>query len=110
MTVWFFLVPWILVGIGVIFTAFWGGPSGARQAYLTRGSRFFQIAIIVIYLGIGLAVPAVILSARSDAEGATSHLQTKHPSALVEKGKTLFRGTCASCNKARVTKRRLDLI
>jgi mono/diheme cytochrome c family protein len=98
MTVWFFLVPWIIVGVGVIFIAFWGGPSGARQAYLTRGSRFFQVSMIVIYLGIGVAVPAIILSARTDAEGATSHLQTKHPSAIVAKGKNLFRNTCASCH------------
>ena len=98
MTVWFFLVPWILVGIGVIFVAFHGGGAGARQAYLTRGSRFFQVSMIVIYLGVGVAVPAVILSARQDAQGATSKLQTKSASSSLERGKTLFRQTCASCH------------
>ncbi|HEX6460523.1 MAG TPA: cytochrome c [Thermoleophilaceae bacterium] len=98
MNVWFFLVPWILVGIGVLFVAFSGGPGGARQAYLTRGSRLFQITIVVIYLGVGVAVPAIILSARSDAQGATSQLQTKSASDQVQKGKTLFRQTCASCH------------
>jgi len=81
MTVWIFLIPWILVGLGVLFVAFFGGPGGARQAYLTRGSRFFQITILAIYLGVGIAVPAVILSARPHAHGATAHLQTSHASA-----------------------------
>jgi mono/diheme cytochrome c family protein len=98
MNVWIFLVPWILVGIGVLFVGFSGGPSRARQAYLTRGSRFFQITILVIYLGIGIAVPAIILSARTDAQGATSQLQTKSASNEIQKGKTLFRATCASCH------------
>jgi mono/diheme cytochrome c family protein len=98
MNVWIFLVPWILVGLGVVFVGFSGGPGRARQAYLTRGSRVFQVTILVIYLGIGVAVPAIILSARSDAQGATSQLQTKHASSQLQRGKTLFRGTCASCH------------
>ena len=98
MQVWIFLIPWILIGIGVLFVGFWGGPGRARQAYLTRGSRFFKIAIIVIYLGVGIAVPAVILAARTDAQGATSHLRDKHASTEIQKGKTLFRSTCASCH------------
>src|SRR3954463_14279673 len=98
MNVWIFLVPWILVGLGVVFVGFSGGPGRARQAYLTRGSRVFQVTILVIYLGIGVAVPAIILSARSNAQGATSQLQTKHASSQLQRGKTLFRGTCASCH------------
>jgi mono/diheme cytochrome c family protein len=98
MNVLFFLIPWVLVGIGVLFVGFSGGPGRARQAYLTRASRSFQVLILIVYLGIGLAVPAVILSARSTAEGATSKLQTKHASAQIQRGKTLFRGTCASCH------------
>jgi len=93
-----FLIPWVLVGIGVLFVAFSGGPSRARESYLTRGSRTFKIAILVIYLGVGLAVPAIILNARSDAEGATNQLQTKHASEEISKGKQLFRSTCASCH------------
>jgi mono/diheme cytochrome c family protein len=93
-----FLIPWVLVGIGVVFVAFWGGPGAARRAYLTRANRTFQATILIIYIGIGVAVPAIILASRSHAEGATSHLQTKHASAQLQRGKTLFRGTCASCH------------
>ena len=95
MNVWIFLIPWILVGLGVVFVAFSGGPGRARQAYLTRGNRAFQITILVIYLGVGIAVPAIILTARTDAQGATSQLETKHASAQISRGKTLCRATCA---------------
>jgi cytochrome c553 len=93
-----FLIPWVLIGIGVVFVAFSGGPGRARHAYLTRATRTFQITIVVIYLGIGITVPALILTSRTDAEGATSQLQTKHGSAKLQRGKTLFRATCASCH------------
>ena len=93
-----FLIPWILVGIGVLFVGFSGGPGQARQAYLTRASRTFQISMLVIYLGIGIAVPAIILTSRTEAEGATNSLQTKHPTSQIQSGKTLFRATCASCH------------
>jgi mono/diheme cytochrome c family protein len=98
MNVWIFLIPWILVGLGVIFVAFSGGPGRARHAYLTRGNRAFQITILIVYLGVGIAVPAIILTARTDAQGATSQLETKHASAQISRGKTLFRATCASCH------------
>jgi mono/diheme cytochrome c family protein len=98
MNVLWFLVPWVIVGIGVLFVAFSGGPGRARQAYLTRGSRAFQITIVVIYLGVGIAVPAIILTERGQAEGATSQLQTKEASAEIQDGKKLFRSTCASCH------------
>lgn len=93
-----FLIPWILVGIGVLFIGFSGGPGHAREAYLTRGNRAFQVAILVIYLGVGIAVPAIILTSRTSAQGATAQLQTKHASTQVEQGKALFRSTCASCH------------
>ena len=37
----FFLVPFVVAGLAVIFIAFSGGPSAAREAYLTRGGRIF---------------------------------------------------------------------
>jgi cytochrome c551 len=93
-----FLIPWILIGIGVLFIAFSGGPGQARQAYLTRGSIAFKITMVVIYLGVGIAVPAIILSNRQDAEGATNKTRTVEASDQLQKGKTLFRSTCASCH------------
>ena len=35
----FFLAPFVVLGVGVLFVAFSGGPGRARQAYLTGGRR-----------------------------------------------------------------------
>ena len=51
------LVPFVLAGLAVMFIAFSGGPSAARDAYLTRGGRIFTIAILLLYLALGVAVP-----------------------------------------------------
>jgi mono/diheme cytochrome c family protein len=98
MYVLFFLIPWLLIGIGVLFIAFSGGPGQARHAYLTRGSRAFKVLIVLIYAGVGVAVPAIILANRQDAEGATHQTRTVIASDQIQNGKTLFRSTCASCH------------
>ena len=93
-----FLTPFVLLGIGVIFVAFSGGPGRAREAYLTRGGRFFKFSIVLIYVGLGLAVPALVIADRDPAEGSTSSLQDEKASDDLEEGKELFRQTCASCH------------
>ena len=98
MIVLLFLIPWVLIGIGVLFIGFSGGPGQARQAYLTRGSGAFKVAMLAIYLGIGIAVPAIILASRQDAEGATNKTRTVIPTSQIQRGKALFRSTCASCH------------
>jgi mono/diheme cytochrome c family protein len=98
MYVLFFLIPWVLIGLGVLFVGFSGGPGRARQAYLTRAGLAFKVSMLVVYLGVGIAVPAIILASRTEAEGATNGLQTILPTGQIQKGKTLFRQTCASCH------------
>jgi mono/diheme cytochrome c family protein len=93
-----FLAPFTLIGIGVIFVAFSGGPARAREAYLTKGGRFFRFSIVLIYVGLGLAVPALIIAAREPSEGATPPLQHEQASSALEEGKELFRQTCTSCH------------
>src|SRR5947208_13880761 len=96
-----FLIPWILVGLGVIFVAFWGGPGGAREAYLTRGRRAFTFAVVIVYLGIGIAVPAVVIASRGDREGNSPQLEAKklrNAGGDVRRGRTLFIESCAACH------------
>ena len=71
MEVVYFLVPFVLLGVGVIFVAFSGGPGGAREAYLTKGGRFFRFSIVLLYVALGLAVPALVIADREPSEGAT---------------------------------------
>jgi cytochrome c551 len=98
MTVVAFLAPFVLLGLGVIFVAFSGGPGRAREAYLTRGSRTFRIAMLALYAALGIGVPAAVIAAREPAEGGTGPLKNEHASGDLERGKELFRQTCASCH------------
>ena len=93
-----FLAPFVLLGIGIIFVAFSGGPGRAREAYLTKGGRFFRFSIVLLYVALGLAVPALIIAAREPSVGATSPLKHEEASTELEEGKEFFRQTCGNCH------------
>ena len=92
-----FLTPFVLLGIAVLFVGFSGGPARARQAYLTRGNRAFRVVVPMIYVVLGLVVPAVIILDREEAIGGTSATANVKDEAL-HRGKDLFRQSCASCH------------
>ncbi|MEA2406693.1 MAG: cytochrome [Thermoleophilaceae bacterium] len=92
------LVPFVIVGLSVMFIAFWGGPSAAREAYLTRGGRFFTVAMLALYLALGVAVPAAVIAARGESEGAVGSLRDKEITGKEAEGKDLFIQTCKSCH------------
>jgi mono/diheme cytochrome c family protein len=92
------LVPFIVVGIGVFFVAFSGGPAAAREAYLSGGRRVFPALMVLLYLGLGIAVPAAVIASRGESEGAVGKLRTEEPSTRMEEGKQLFMQTCSSCH------------
>jgi mono/diheme cytochrome c family protein len=92
------LVPFVLAGVAVMFIAFSGGPSAAREAYLTRGGRVFTLLMILLYLALGVAVPAAVIAGRGEAEGGTGSLRTEEPTAKEELGKQLFIQNCKSCH------------
>jgi cytochrome c553 len=93
-----FLLSFLLLGVAVLFVAFWGGPGGAREAYLTRGSRLFQVTMVAIYIAFGLVVPALVLANKEEEAGGVGALRSQHMTASEERGKALFSQTCASCH------------
>jgi Cytochrome C oxidase, cbb3-type, subunit III len=96
-----FLVPWIIVGLIVFFISFTGGPGRAREAYMTRGGRVFAVLIVLIYLGIGVAVPAVVIASRGTHMGNSTLLSqqlVRDQPPLVQQGRTLFIESCAACH------------
>jgi mono/diheme cytochrome c family protein len=96
-----FLAPWVLIGIGVLFVAFSGGPSAAREAYLTGGRRTFRVLIPLLYVGVGIAVPALVIANQQDRTGASSKLvnqKLRDQPEEVARGKQLFAESCASCH------------
>jgi mono/diheme cytochrome c family protein len=93
-----FVIGFLALGAAVAYVAFWGGPSGARQAYLTRGRRGFKIAIPIIYVGLGIAVPALVLADGNAAKGEGGSLARQEGNSQFNKGKALFRQSCWSCH------------
>ena len=98
MEVLLFLLPFVLLGIAVLFIAFSGSPGAAREAYLTRGNRTFRVVIPLLYLALGVAVPALIIVSREEAKGGTETLREESLSSSAEEGKQLFINACASCH------------
>ena len=92
------IVPFVVVGLAVIFVAFSGGPSAARDAYLTRGGRVFTYTVLTLYLALGVAVPAAVIASRGESEGGTGSLRSKGISGKLLDGKELFIQTCKSCH------------
>ena len=92
------VVPFLFFGIVILFIAFSGGPAAAREAYLTRGGRFAKVAIPVLYLALGVAVPAAVIASRGESEGGVGKLRTESLTKQDENGKVLFRETCWSCH------------
>jgi hypothetical protein len=93
-----FVIAFLAIGAAVAFVAFSGGPGQAREAYLTKGRRGFRIAIPIIYIGLGIAVPALILANRHSAEGSSGTLAGKQGGRDFNDGKMLFRENCWSCH------------
>lgn len=93
-----FILPFVLLGALVLFIAFSGGPGPAREAYLTRGSRPFQISVVAIYVVCGLVVPGLVLANRGEAAGGVGALQSQELTASQERGRELFRQRCWSCH------------
>jgi cytochrome c1 len=88
----------LIVGTGVIFVAYSGGPGAAREAYLTRGRTFFKIAIPILYIGVGIAIPAVVIANHNAKVGNNGALADESPHGDLKRGKAVFEQTCASCH------------
>ena len=75
-----------------------GRPARARRTSRAAAARF-KIAIPVLYVGLGIAVPAIVLA---DGQASTGLRRApspaRRPIPRVHEGKSLFRETCWSCH------------
>jgi cytochrome c553 len=92
------IAPFVVLGIGVLFIAFAGGAGAAREMYLTRGGKLFTFTILILYVALGVIVPAAVIASRGEAEGGVGALRGESPSSADERGKTLFVQNCKSCH------------
>ena len=58
----------------------------------------FTFVIVLLYLGLGVAVPAAVIAARGEAEGGVGPLRTEPAHRPQEEGKELFSPDCKSCH------------
>jgi mono/diheme cytochrome c family protein len=94
---WLFVVgPFVVLGALVIFYAFSGGDGAAARP--ARGGRLFSWGVIALYAALGVAVPALVIANRGEAEGGTGSLRSDQISGQLEEGKRLFIQTCKSCH------------
>ena len=94
-----FIALFVLLGIGVLFVAFSGGPTKAREAYLTRGGRFFRVVMLLLFLGLGIALPAAVIADRDEGPGNDKKaVENAKNEKRLSDGKDLFRANCSSCH------------
>ena len=68
---------------------------------MTRGRRTFGIVIVLLYIGIGIAVPAVVIASRGTREGNSAQLsqdKLRDAKPAVKEGRQLFAESCAACH------------
>ena len=94
------LAPFVVAGIVVLFIAFAGGAGAARDMYMTRGGRIFTFTIIILYVALGVIVPAAVIASRGEAEGGVGALRGEQPSQADEFGKSSSSRTARAATRS----------
>jgi mono/diheme cytochrome c family protein len=108
--VYFVLLFWIVLGLGVFFLAMRGGPRGARDRPQTGepyaeskvGRRALTLGVIVLF-AFGLVVPALVLAFNAQDKASVA-VGGVHLNSQQQKGRELFARSCAVCHTLEATK------
>lgn len=101
MTTALLIAPFIVVGVIVIALAFSSGGRGRRQRASggsAVGGAGFKALLPLLFIGLGLALPAAVIAARTSALGGTGQTASVEPTPELLEGKMLFGQNCASCH------------
>jgi mono/diheme cytochrome c family protein len=95
-----FIAVWVVIGIAIVLIASRGGPRRARARLLAAqsrtGRRTAAVVFAVLYIALGIAVPAVVLAAdHSDRNVGNSAVKLN---ADEEKGRQIFGERCNNCH------------
>lgn len=104
LAVWLFVAFWVLLGLALFFVAIRGGLAGARQTFYGQspGSRrTFSLAFVLIYVGFGLALPAVLLT--GNHSHANAQVGAVRLTAAEKTGRELFGQHCGFCHTLAAT-------
>ena len=96
-----FLAFWVVLGLVLLFIALRGGPRGARATLQSQGRRSRRAAVVffvVFYLGIGVAVPLLVLFGNHDSASARVDGSTIALTKQEQQGRQIFGRSCGSCH------------
>jgi mono/diheme cytochrome c family protein len=95
-----FVALFLIIGLGVFFVAFRGGPKGPAASEADRKrrmSRPFLLALAVVFIGFGVAIPALTL-VHNAGEQADAAIGGVTLSAAEEHGREVFKERCSTCH------------
>lgn len=96
-----FILAFVVLGLGVVFVAFSGGPRGAAQrrdrppSLATR--RTIAVAVALVIAGIGVAVPTLVSVANGTDQAKRARGGVKLD-ATQDHGRTVFATNCSTCH------------
>lgn len=99
-----FLAFWLALGVAVLFVAFSRRPR--RGPSTARANRVFRLAVPVLYVALGVGVPAAVIAATGEKTGGPPKLAAEDPPEEIKRGKELFQQNCASCHSLAATNAR----
>jgi mono/diheme cytochrome c family protein len=100
MAVLVFTTVFVALGLGVLFVAMSGGPSGARrrmQRQSRRGRRFAVVGFLLAVVVLGLGIPAAVIATVEDRDDIPE-ANVSNLTASEKHGRELFVQRCANCH------------
>jgi len=94
-----FIGTWVLLGLTALFIGLSGGPRGARGRLYGQGKgarRATAIVVTVVFVGMGIAIPTVVIAGNEDNDQAGA-ARVKLSSSQ-EHGRELFGQVCQQCH------------
>lgn len=99
LAVWLFVAFWVLLGVALFFVAIRGGIGGVREVFQTQtlgARRFFNVSFVVLFVGFGLVLPAVLLV--GNHANASAQVGGMKLTKGEKTGRELFGQHCAFCH------------
>lgn len=100
MTTLVFVLVWVILGLGLLFIAMSGGPSGASQRLMSTSRAGRRIAIVLFVMSVvvlGAIVPVAVVSAVKDRNDIPE-ANVSSLTAAEKHGRELFGQRCANCH------------
>lgn len=95
-----FVLVWVLLGLGLLFVAFSGGPGGAGERLMSTGRgarRAAAVLFVIAVAALGFGVPAAVIAAVSSND-SVPEANVSDFNASEQHGRELFGLRCAFCH------------